>query len=706
MREPVGGTTRGMAPLEPIKAPADHQERLQKLYELSMTLSGNPIDIFRQIAHMIGELLGVKVVCLSEVRGDQLHFVSVYVQGDMHMNAGQCDLSITPCATVESSRDFRVYDGVSERFPDAAFLKDHNAYSYCGFPSLGSDGDVVAVTCLLDDQPHEFSDDDQNILRVFGQRIAVEIERQHHLDAQKEVAESIRHQASYQSLLAELSSQLIRARPADIGGQLDYFLERIGAGFELDSISLWWLTENRDGLRLVHRWESVDGSSPPNYRDPAEYPWLAERLEKGETAIVDDVEEMPPEAAAEQAMFRRWETKSFMMIPLWIDEDLEGTCAFSMKRKKRTWSTETVTELKLLTENLACAYARAEAAVEIQQLKEQLQKENLYLREEVRVAHGFSEIIGESPQLTNTLRAVEKVAPTDMSVLILGETGTGKELIARAVHELSARRDKPMISVNCPALPANLIESELFGHEAGAFTGAQSRRTGRFEQADGGTLFLDELGELPLVLQGKLLRVLQSGEFQRLGGTETLHSDVRLIAATNRDLKKAADEGSFRPDLYYRVSNFPLHLPTLRDRKDDIPLLAEHFVRKHAERLGKKVDAISSEMIDALMEYSWPGNIRELENVIERALISSDGHSILKLQVPPSSLDRIPGTETAFSGGEMSDLSTVERSHILDVLEETGWVIAGENGAASVLRVPPSTLRSKMQRLGISRDIV
>ena len=325
MSESVGASTSGMPPLEPIKAPADHQERLQKLYELSMTLSGNPIDVFRKIAHMIGELLGVKVVCLSEVRGDQLYFVSVYVQGDMHMNAGQCDLSITPCATVESSRDFRIYDGVSERFPDAAFLQDHNAYSYCGFPSLGSNGDVVAVTCLLDDEPHEFSDDDRNILRVFGQRIGMEIERQRHLDAQNEIEENIRHQVNYQSLLADLSSQLIRARPADIGRQLDYFLERIGIGYEVDSISLWWLNEDRDGLRLVHRWERIDGSNPPNYRDSAEYPWLAEHLGKGDSVIVDDVEEMPPQAAAEQEMFRRWDTKSFLIIPLRIDEELEGT---------------------------------------------------------------------------------------------------------------------------------------------------------------------------------------------------------------------------------------------------------------------------------------------------------------------------------------------------------------------------------------------
>ena len=673
------------------------------LYELSMSLSGDPIEIFRQIAHMIGELMDVKVVCLSEIRGDQLYFVSVYVQGEMHINVGQCDLSVTPCATVESSRDYRLYDEVAKHFPKADFLKDHNAYSYCGFPSLNSNGDVVAVTCLLDDRPHEFTEDDHNILRVFGQRIGVEIERQCNLDLREKIENDIRHHAEFQSLLADLSSQLIRSRPHDISQQMTNCLERVGARYELDSISLWWLTENRDALRLIDRWQRRGGSNPPNHRDPAKYPWLAEHLKNGESVFIDDVEEMPPQAGAEQKMFQMWGTKSFLMVPLPIDENLEGACTFSMTRKKRAWSAETVTELKLVAEILGSAFARAQGIVEIEQLKDQLQKENMFLREEIRAAHGFDEIIGESQQLTNTLLAVQKVAPTDVSVLISGETGTGKELIARAIHELSTRRDKPMVSVNCPALPANLIESELFGHEAGAFTGAHSRRIGRFELADGGTIFLDELGELPLILQSKLLRVLQSGEFERLGGTETLRSNVRLIAATNRDLKSAIDAGGFRADLYYRINSFPIHVPSLRDRKDDIPLLAEHFVHKHAGRLGKNIEAISSRMLESLMEYSWPGNVRELEGIIERALISSSGRSVLVLPAPLPSRVKIPGSSPAYSDVELDDLVTVERSHIVETLNKTGWVISGKNGAADVLRVPPSTLRSKMKRLGISR---
>ena len=261
-----------------------------------------------------------------------------------------------------------------------------------------------------------------------------------------------------------------------------------------------------------------------------------------------------------------------------------------------------------------------------------------------------------------------------------------------------------MLSVNCPALPASLIESELFGHEKGAFTGAMSQRRGRFELADSGTLFLDEVGELPLELQGKLLRVLQTGEFQRLGGTETLHADVRLIAATNRDLPRAIERGEFREDLYYRINKFPITLPPLRERKGDIPLLAEHFVHKHAGRLGKKVDAISAWMIRELLAYSWPGNVRELENIVERALISAKDNSVLTLPGPLRLIASMHQSKTPVDPEDETDLSSMQRKHIVSVLEKTHWKISGSDGAASLLGIPSSTLRSKMKRLSIARQ--
>ncbi len=339
------------------------------------------------------------------------------------------------------------------------------------------------------------------------------------------------------------------------------------------------------------------------------------------------------------------------------------------------------------------------ALSEIEQLKDQLEAENIYLRDEVRAAHGFERIVGEAKLLKAALAAVEQVAPTDVSVLVTGETGTGKELISQSIHDLSHRKDKPMVSVNCAALSSELIESELFGHEKGAFTGAHARRKGRFELADGGTLFLDEIGEISGHLQAKLLRVIQEGEFERLGGSETLHADVRIIAATNRDLQKAVDTGEFRADLFYRINSFPIHMPALRERRDDIPLLVEYFVRKHAERLDKNITSISSRTMRYLRSQEWPGNVRELEGTIQRALISTTG----------SVLDYFEGDAFQGDGTESdstfapSSLVDAQRDHIIDCLKRCNWVIEGKQGAARALGLAPSSLRSKMKRLDIVR---
>ncbi len=343
------------------------------------------------------------------------------------------------------------------------------------------------------------------------------------------------------------------------------------------------------------------------------------------------------------------------------------------------------------------ANRRLEDALEqIEVYKDQLQEENLYLRDEVRAAHGLDNIVGESKALRKVLASAEQVAPTNVTVLVTGETGTGKELVAQAIHDLSDRKDMPMISVNCAALSADLIESELFGHEKGAFTGAHEQRKGRFELANGGTLFLDEIGEISPALQAKLLRVLQEGEFERLGGTTTLRSDVRLITATNRDLRAEVDAGRFRADLYYRINSFPIDVPPLRERKSDIPLLAEHFASKHARKLGKSISSISRETLDFLSAQDWPGNVRELEGVILRALISETS-PVLKLT------DRSDGDLLPQGQASVHNLEEAQRSHILSVLRSTGWVIEGKKGAAEMLGLAPSSLRSRMKRLGIRR---
>ncbi|MBN9118582.1 MAG: sigma 54-interacting transcriptional regulator [Planctomycetes bacterium] len=332
--------------------------------------------------------------------------------------------------------------------------------------------------------------------------------------------------------------------------------------------------------------------------------------------------------------------------------------------------------------------------------KARLQQQNAYLQDEIKAAHNFDEIVGRSPALVSVLQHVSKVASTDSTVLIAGETGTGKELVARAVHSASPRKAKPLIKLNCAALPTGLVESELFGHEKGAFTGATARKPGRFELADGGTLFLDEVGELPLETQAKLLRVLQEREFERVGGTVPVRVDVRVIAATNRDLAKMAKEGKFREDLFYRLNVFPVRLPALRERPGDVPLLVRHFVAKFAGRMGKRIESVHRDTLDLLTAYHWPGNIRELENVVERAVILSDGP---ELEIDPEVLP-VSGTLDAASpeaGGQ--SLVAVEREHILGVLSQAGWVIEGPNGAAKVLGLHPNTLRSRMKKLGISR---
>jgi PAS domain S-box-containing protein len=332
----------------------------------------------------------------------------------------------------------------------------------------------------------------------------------------------------------------------------------------------------------------------------------------------------------------------------------------------------------------------------MEQEKARLEAQNTYLQEEIKGSHNFEELIGSSPSLKKVLKNVERVAPTDSTVLITGETGTGKELIARAIHNVSPRRTKPLVKVNCAAIPAGLIESELFGHEKGAFTGALTRKIGRFELADKGTIFLDEIGELPLDLQSKLLRVLQEGEFERVGGMQTFKVAVRVIAATNRDLEQQVRVGHFRSDLYYRLNVFPIHLPPLREREGDIPLLVQFFTRRFAVQQGKKIERIPERMMAALQRYHWPGNIRELEHVVERAVILSEGSQLEPIEwltagASPSILDRVLTIEE------------LEREHIRTVLEQTNWRVSGEKGAASLLGLKPTTLEARMKKLGIAR---
>ena len=384
---------------------------------------------------------------------------------------------------------------------------------------------------------------------------------------------------------------------------------------------------------------------------------------------------------------------SGVSIPLMTRNRVLGTVNLASVREN-AFSQEDVDYLVQVATQAAIAIENAQAFREIEQLKDKLAEENLYLEDEIRSERNFGDVIGDSPAFRKALRQTETVAPTDATVLILGETGTGKELIARSVHELSPRKNRTFARLNCAAIPTGLLESELFGHEKGAFTGAIAQRIGRFELADGGTLFLDEVGDIPLDLQPKLLRALQEQEFERLGSTRTIKVNVRVIAATNRDLWRMVSEQKFRADLYYRLNVFPLEVPPLRERVSDIPMLVRYFAQKFARRMNKHIETIPSSTLAALSQYPWPGNVRELENLVERAVILSAGSA---LEIPLTELRLKPAGKTG------PTLETTERQHIVRVLEETGWKIAGANGAAARLGLKRSTLQSRMKRLGITK---
>jgi formate hydrogenlyase transcriptional activator len=399
--------------------------------------------------------------------------------------------------------------------------------------------------------------------------------------------------------------------------------------------------------------------------------------------------------------------KSFCFLPLIIRNRAIGTLILARLRDY-AFTQADMSFLEQVANQIALAVENALAYREIRELKEQLAKEKLYLEDEIRAEMNFAQIIGSSASLRRVLKRVETVAPTDSTVLIYGETGTGKELIARAIHDLSPRRAKAFVKLNCAAIPTGLLESELFGHEKGSFTGAIAQRIGRFEVANGGTIFLDEIGEIPLELQTKLLRVLQEREFERLGSSHTLRTDARLIAATNRDLQAMVEEQRFRSDLFFRLNVFPVHLPPLRQREGDIPFLVRHFAQQFSGRMNKVIETIPSATMDALRRYHWPGNVRELQNVIERAVIISTGSvldlDVADLQFPKASRpEERPATSKSPNGALHEVLQKTERHQILEALKQCNWVVAGPHGAAARLGMKRSTLQKRVQKLGIAR---
>lgn len=504
----------------------------------------------------------------------------------------------------------------------------------------------------------------------------------------------------FEALLSALSAEFINMDVSEVDARIVQGLKRVHDFLGYDRVTIWQFSPVDGRCCLTHSHSLQDIKQPPPVIDDIIPVWV-NMARQGEMFMVDDVEDLPDKFWREKKYAKdQGGIKSMFFIPLRVGAEIHGLMSVVSYRRKRKWIEVFVQRLRLLGEIFANALERKridqkmqQAFAEIEQLRDRLQVENLFLRDQIDIELKHEEIIGESEAIKKVMLQARQVAGTGSTVLILGETGTGKELLARAIHTRSARRERAMIKLNCAALPATLIEAELFGREKGAYTGATTRQIGRFEAANGSTIFLDEIGELPLELQSKLLRVLQEGQFERLGSNDPVTVDVRVIAATNRDLVQLVRDGRFRGDLYYRLNVFPIFLPPLRERKEDIPLLIWAMVKELGLAFGKTFESISKKNMDDLECYAWPGNIRELRNAIERAMILSNGPNLV-VEVPGSSDEVAP---VSYS------LKNLERRHILSTLDKTGWRVRGKNGAAALLELPPSTLESKMKKHNIKR---
>jgi formate hydrogenlyase transcriptional activator len=504
----------------------------------------------------------------------------------------------------------------------------------------------------------------------------------------------------FERMLSELSAKFVHIPAHKVDQEIEKGLRRLIDYLDVDRCSLAQFSDDKKTLPVTHTFSVPGVSLLTSSFLERDIPWYAQQVRNGEIVAVSNVTELPNEAAADKRFLEKHNTKSNLVIPLNVGGSLLGVLGLATSRKAREWPEDLIHRLKLVGEVFANALMRQrheqelhQAFHQIKDLKDQLQAENLYLREEIAKSTRFAEIIGQSPKIRFMLRQVEKVAGTDSTVLAIGETGTGKELLAQAIHGHSKRKDRAMVKVNCAAIPPTLIENELFGREKGAYTGASTKQIGRFEAANGSTLFLDEISELPLEVQVKLLRVLQEKQFERLGSARTVSVDVRIIAATNQDLEEMVAKKRFREDLYYRLNVFPIQVPPLRERLEDIPLLVEAMVNEFSESMGKIIKRISLKSMNAMMQYRWPGNVRELRNIIERAMIMTSGPT-LQIQIPQTASTLEP------VGVSLED---VIRKHIINVLEKTNWRVSGNNGAAQILKLPPTTLESKMRKLGIKR---
>jgi Transcriptional regulator containing GAF, AAA-type ATPase, and DNA binding domains len=594
------------------------------------------------------------------------------------------------------------YGEFSETWPQLAASKLYSSFGhYCLLP-LAAEGRIFGGCEFTRQNDQPWTEKEYQRLQTFTQIIAVVTEQ-----IQSRVTNNVDYDLlcherdNFRILVAITNAVLSRL---DMDDLVSAVAKEIHYYFRIDAISIV-LRSNRKGKLNIYSTHYMDVNDPVHDQSEVnEAGTLTERVFKSKEMLMLNLHEQDNLAPYERLLFEMWDNQiqTLCLLPLMSGDKMLGVLKLAQCDEK-VFTATNIKLLRQIAERVAIAVDNALAYQEIHRLKERLVDENLALTEQLNnVESEFGEIIGRSEAMFSVLKQVEMVAQSDSTVLILGETGTGKELIARAIHNLSNRNSRRMVKMNCAAMPAGLLESDLFGHERGAFTGANTQRIGRFELADKSSLFLDEVGDMPVELQPKLLRVLQEQEFERLGSNKLIRTDVRLIAATNRDLKQMVNDREFRSDLYYRLNVFPIHLPPLRERPEDIPLLVKAFTFKIARRLGRNIDSIPAETLRTLERMEWPGNVRELENVIERAVLLTRGN-VLQLALPELTFAaEAPTAPAAVCAREGED----EYQLIVRVLKETNGVVAGPKGAAQRLGIKRTTLLSRMKRLGIDKDVL
>jgi formate hydrogenlyase transcriptional activator len=581
-----------------------------------------------------------------------------------------------------------------QRLPEAVrFFRECGNQSLCLLP-LGTSLHRLGALCIGRKHPDAFSQQEAGLLSLVSHYAALAIDDRLNSAQSEQVRAQLEKERTKLKLILDLNNSVVSN--LELRDVLQSISPGIRKTMRVDGVAL--ILPDREGTELqLYALDFPDLDASVRQDVPVSlYGSAAGQVFRSGKPWIGDIGELQKSGLDHRSASAAG-VETLCMLPLLRAGRVLGVLCL-VRIEKNAFSQSELEFLGQIAGQVAIAIDNALAYRQITELKDKLTQEKLYLEDELRSEMNFQEIIGNSPVLRRVLRQVEAVAPTGSTVLIHGETGTGKELIARAVHNLSQRHSNSFVKLNCAAIPTGLLESELFGHERGAFTGAVTQRIGRFELASQGTIFLDEVGEIPLDLQPKLLRVLQEKEFERLGGSRTLRTNARLIAATNRDLQSMVEEQKFRSDLFYRLNVFPIHVPSLRERTEDIPFLVRHFAQYFAFNMSKQIETISSETMSALVRYPWPGNIRELQNVIERAVILSKGPG---LKVPLTDLK--PRSLEGANGNGCYTLEEVERRHILSVLEQTNWVFAGPNGAAARLGIKRPTLQFRMQKLGIFR---